>query len=331
VTVAFVTGGSGYIGTRLIQALRARGDAVYALARSDKAAKRITNAGAEPVKGDIEDPEAVRDGMRGAEVVFHLAAKTDDWARPALFEKDNVEGTKNVLWAMPYAGVERIVHVSPLGVLWNGAPVLNADETLPTPLKASGWYLRSKLDAEREVLAAAKDGIEPVVVRLGLVWGPGEPGWVPRVIDRIGTGRFKWVGTGKHLISTTHVANAAHGLVLAGDRGRSGEVYFVTDGAPVEFRAFLTRILKPKGIAPPDRSTSPGGARFSAKSGEFFFTLFNIKRAPGFTRSSLPLVSGELTVSDAKARAELGYEPVVEVDEGLRQLRSARRSRPQSL
>jgi len=326
VTVAFVTGGSGYIGTRLIQALRARGDAVYALARSPRAAKRITNAGAEPVTGDIEEPEALRDAMRDAEVVFHLAARTDDWGRSAQYEKDNVEGTKNVLWAMSHAGVERIVYVSPLGVLWNGAPIVNADETAPTPPKASGWYLRSKLDAEREVLAAVDDGIEPVVVRLGLVWGPGDPGWVSRVVDRIGTGRFKWVGTGKHLISTTHVANAAHGLVLAGDRARPGEVYFITDGAPVEFRDFLTRTLKPKGIVLPVRSASPGGARFSAKAGEFFFTTFNIKRAPGLTRSSLPLVSGELTVSDAKARAALGYEPVIEFDEGMRQLRRPRRT-----
>jgi nucleoside-diphosphate-sugar epimerase len=221
--------------------------------------------------------------------------------------------------------VERIVHVGTASVLWNGAPVVNADETAPTPPKASGWYLRSKLDAEREVLAARADGIEPIVVRLGLVWGPGEPGWVPRLIDRIGTGRFKWIGTGRHLISTTHVANAAHGLVLAGDRGRPGEVYFLTDGEPVAFREFLTRTLKPKGITPPDRSTSPGGARFSARAGEFFFTLFNIKRAPGLTKGSLPLLAGELSVSDAKARTELGYEPVIDVDEGLRQLRQPKR------
>ena len=323
-TVAFVTGGSGFIGNRLIRALRARGDAVYGLARSPKAAERITWAGAEPVKGDIEDPEVVRDAMRGAEVVFHAAAKTDDWGRPAEFERVNVEGTKNVLWAMQHAGVERIVHVSTASVLWNGVPVMDADETAPTPPKASGWSLRSKLDAEREVLGA-RDGIEPVVVRLGLVWGPGEPAWIPRVIDRIGTGSFKWIGTGRHPISTTHVENAARGLALAGDRGRPGEVYFVTDGAPVEFREFLTRNLKPMGVAPPDRSISPRGARFTARFGEGAFTLFNIKRAPGITRSALPLLAGELTVSDAKARAELGYEPVVGVDEGMRQLRAPRR------
>jgi nucleoside-diphosphate-sugar epimerase len=327
VTTAFVTGGSGFVGNRLIRALRSRGDAVYALARSDRAAGKISRAGAEPVRGDLDDPESLRDGMRGADVVFHAAAKVDDWGRPADYERTNVEGTNNVLWAMEHAGVAQIVHVGTASVLADGRPVVDADETAPPSRRPLGWYHRTELEAERAVLASRDDGLEPVVVRLALVWGPGDTVWLPRFVESVRTGRFRWVNAGRHRLSTTHVANAGHGLVLAADRGRPGEVYFVTDGPPVEFREFLTRYLATRGVKPPERRVAPGAARFTAAAGEAVWGLFNVKKPPPLTRTTLPVMGAECTVRDDKARAELGYEPVIDVDGGMKELAAARSRR----
>jgi len=325
VTTFFVTGGSGFLGNRLIRLLRSRGDVVYALARSDAAADAISEAGAEPVRGALEEPAVLRDGMRGADVVVHAAARTEDWGRPAEFERVNVEGTKNVLWAMQRAGVERLVHVTPATVLADGRPVVAADETRPLPAKPLGWYHRSKRDAELAVLGA--EGLEPVVVRPAPVWGPADPTWLPRFREGVRTGRFKWVGSGRHRISTTHVANAAHGLALAADRGRGGEVYFVTDGEPVEFRRFVSRYLRTIGVTIPERTISPRGARLVTTAGEGFWSMLAAKRPPPVTRSMFAVIGGECTVRDAKARSELGYEPVVDYDAGMQELERKRRNR----
>ncbi|HXJ63738.1 MAG TPA: NAD-dependent epimerase/dehydratase family protein, partial [Actinomycetota bacterium] len=170
----FVSGGSGFVGGRVIRDLRARGDAVYALARTPKAAERIRRAGAEPVDGELEDPEALRDGMRGADVVIHAGAKVDDWGRAAEFERVNVEGTRNVLWAMRQAGVPRVVFVSPVTVLAAGRPLVRVDESTPAPHRALGWYHRSKLESERALFGSDGEGLEAIVVRFAMAWGPGD-------------------------------------------------------------------------------------------------------------------------------------------------------------
>ncbi len=330
-TTAFVTGGSGFVGNRLIRELRSRGDAVVALARSDESARKVERAGAQVVRGDLGDPEALRDDTREADVVFHAAAKVDEWGRPAEFERVNVEGTKNVLWAAKHAGVARVVHVSTEAVLLDGGSLVDADETTPYARRPLGWYARTKRDAEREVLAANGKDLETVVVRPRFVWGPGDTTLLPRFTDAVRTGRFRWIGDGRHLTSTTHVANAVHGLLLAADRGRPGEAYFVTDGPPVEFQEMVTRLLATVGLAPPERRIGRRAARFLAAVSEGTWMLVNAKRPPPVTRAAVAVLSQPCTLSDEKARRELGYEPVIDVDRGLEELAelNARRRDPE--
>src|ERR1700681_3894662 len=110
-TAAFVTGGSGFIGGRLIERLRADGHGVRALARSSGAAERVRAHGGEPVQGELADVSAMRAGAEGCERAFHAAATLGDWGKRADFERGNVEGTSNALRACGDAGVRRFVHV----------------------------------------------------------------------------------------------------------------------------------------------------------------------------------------------------------------------------
>src|SRR5881409_1130490 len=128
---AFVTGGSGFIGGRLIERLRAEGLDVRALARSDGSASAVSERGASPVRGDLDDVEAMRSGARGCEYFFHVAAKADDWGPLAEFERANVEGTRNALGAARSAGVRRFVHVGTEAALLAGQPLVNATEAAP--------------------------------------------------------------------------------------------------------------------------------------------------------------------------------------------------------
>ena len=130
-STVFVTGGSGFIGGRLIERLIADGHSVRGLARSDQAAARISERGGQPVRGDLSDVEAMRSGAVGCELAFHAAAMLGDWGRREDFERANVEGTRNALAACAAAGVRRFVHVGTEAALLAGQPLVNVDETAP--------------------------------------------------------------------------------------------------------------------------------------------------------------------------------------------------------
>ena len=319
---AFVTGGSGFIGRRLIGELVARGRQVRALARSPAAADTVARLGAVPVAGDLADRAALERGMRGCASVFHAAALVALWGDRAAFARDTVRGTANVVAAARAAGVACLVHVGTEAVLADGGPIVNADETRPYPARPNGPYPWSKGLAERAVLAADGPGLRCLSVRPRFVWGAGDTALLPRLAGAMRTGLFVWFGDRHHRMSTCHVANVVHGLLLAEARGRGGEAYFVTDGAPVDFADFLGRLVATQGV----RARGPGAPLWAADAiaaaGEAVWRTLPFLPASGpqLTRTTVNLFFREVTVSDAKARRELGYAPVMSIDAGLREL-----------
>jgi nucleoside-diphosphate-sugar epimerase len=317
---AFVTGGSGFIGKRLIRRLVDEGSRVAALARSEAAAAKVREAGAEPVRGDLHDVGAMRAGADRCEVAFHAAAVLGEWGPWEHFERGNVTGTRNAIEACRAAGVRRFVHVGTEAALLDGTPLVDVDETAPLKPDSKAVYSRSKALAERAVVAANGEGIETVVLRPRLVWGPGDTTILPSLVESVRKGRFAWIGGGIHRTSTTHVDNAVEGLLLAAARGRAGEPYFVTDGDPVVFREFITRLLATQGVTAPDKTVSPAIARLGAAVAEGTWRVLGLRGTPPITRLALWLASLECTIDISKARRDLGYRPVVSVDEGLQGL-----------
>ena len=200
---AFVTGGSGFIGGRLIGRLTREGAKVRALARSDSSAATVEALGAEPVKGDLEDEDAMRAGAEGCKYAFHAAAKVEDWGDPADFERLNVEGTNKALRATKAAGVERFVHVGTEAALFAGDPLINADESAPLRPDSKSLYPATKAKAERAVRSASADGFETVVIRPRFVWGPGDTTVLPAIVEMVKAGKFRFIGGGHHRTSTT--------------------------------------------------------------------------------------------------------------------------------
>jgi nucleoside-diphosphate-sugar epimerase len=321
-TGVFVTGGSGFIGGRLIERLRAEGHAVKALARSPSAAEHVRARGAEPAPGDVADISAIRSGADGCELAFHAAAKLGDWGRPEEFESTNVVGTKNVLGACADAGVRRFVHVGTEAVLLAGEPLIDADETTPLRPDSPAPYSASKARAEQAVIAADRNGFETVVVRPRFVWGPGDTTLTPTLVELVRGGRFAWVGGGRHRTSTTHVDNVVEGLVLGAGRGRRGNVYFVTDGEPVVFREFVEKLLATQGVEAPSRSIPAPVAGALASGAETLWRHLPLGGHPPLTRFAYWVSAQECTIRIDKAREQLGYSPVVTIADGLAQLRA---------
>jgi nucleoside-diphosphate-sugar epimerase len=320
---AFVTGGSGFLGRNLIRTLRARGDEVRALARSDGASAAVSALGAEPfrgdLRGDLDDSAELARGMNGCEVVFHGAASLLLWDRGDESERINVGGTERALAAAKSAGVKKFVHVSTEAVLVGGPPIIRADESWPRPAHPIGAYPRTKGLAEERVLAA-NGAVQTVIVRPRFIWGPDDTSVLPVAVEAVKSGLFRWVGGGRHLTSTCHVDNVVHGMLLAAERAPGGQIYFLTDGEPTEMREFMTRLLASAGVTPSGKSIPRWLARAGAWSAETAWRLFHLAGQPPITRAEIRLFGEEVTVVDDKARRELGYAPVVTREAGLRRL-----------
>jgi nucleoside-diphosphate-sugar epimerase len=319
-TGVFVTGGSGFIGGRLVERLCAEGHLVRALARSDTAAESVRARGAEPVPGDLADVAAMRAGADGCQLAFHAAATLGDWGRRADFERGNVQGTHNVLRACEDAGVRRFVHVGTEAALLAGKPLVEVDETAPLRPDSPALYSSTKARAEQAVLAANSERFETVVVRPRFVWGRGDTTLLPVIAEMVRTGRFAWIGGGRHRTSTTHVDNTVEGLLLGADRGRPGNAYFVTDGEPVVFREFVGRLLDTQGLAAPTRSIPAPVAAVLAASGERAWRLLPLPGRPPLTRFAYWVSAQECTIRIDKAREQLGYQPPRSVEDGLAEL-----------
>ena len=320
-STAFVTGGSGFIGGRLIERLCREGRRVRALARSQSSADKVRALGADPVHGDLEDPGALRAGAEGCDVAFHAAAHLGEWGSRDEFMRINVEGTRNVLGACREAGVRRIVHVGTEAALLAGQPLVNADESVPLRPDSKAFYSATKAMAEQAVRDANGQGLETVVVRPRLVWGRGDTTILPSLVEAVESGRFAWIGGGRHRTSTTHVENTVHGLLLGAERGKPGGVYFVTDGEPVVFREFITTLLATQGVEVPDRNMPAALAKLAAPAAENIWRVLPLKGNPPVTRLAVWLSSLECTIDISYAQSELGYRPVKTIAKGMEELR----------
>jgi len=318
---AFVTGGSGFIGGRLIERLVREGWRVRALARSNSSAAKVSALGAEPVPGDLADRTGMRAGADGCEYSLHAAAHLGEWGTRAEFVRDNVDGTRNALEGSREARVRRFVHVGTEAALLAGHPLVNVNEDAPLRPDSKALYPATKAIAEQAVRAANADGFETVVVRPRLVWGPGDTTIVQSLADAIEHKRFAWIGGGRHLTATTHVDNTVEGLVLGATRARPGGVYFVTDGEAVVFREFITALLRAHGVEPPDRNMPASVARLAAGASEGIWKTLRLKSTPPVTRLAYWLSAQECTIDISRARSELGYEPVITRETGLEELR----------
>jgi len=316
-----VTGASGFIGGAIARSL-AHEHQVFALSRSERSDGIVSELGAEPVRGDITQLEA--GDLPAHDATIHAAAWVEPWGSWADYWSANVDGTDRVLVAARAAGARRFVHISTEAVLWKGQHLRDVDETHPYPERTPFLYSETKGEAERRVLEANADDFKTLALRPRFVWGPGDRTLAPEIAEMAEAGSFVWLDGGRARTSTTHVANLVHAATLALANGRGGEAYFVTDGEVSDFRTFVPRMMAAYGVSLPDRSLPGWLVRPVAMAVEGVWRTFGIGSKPPLTRHAVDLMCCDCVLRDEKARRELDYRPIIDVERGLAELAAQR-------
>ena len=311
----FITGASGFIGGAIAQSMAGKHE-VLAMSRSEKSDERVRELGAQPVRCDLAtlEPGDIPD----CDAVIHCAAYVESWGTRELTWKINVEGTERTLKAAREAGASRFLHMGTEAVLWKGQDLVDVNEDYPYPETTPYLYSETKAAAERSVIAANDSAtMETVILRPRLVWGPEDQTLAPEITAMVEKGAFMWIDGGRAMTSTTHIDNLVHGAKLVLERGRGGQAYFVTDDEVFSFRQFLPKMMAAYGVELGTRSMPSAIVRPLARLVEGFWRTFKLSSTPPLTRHAIDLMCCDCTLNIDKIKNELGYTPIISVEQGL--------------
>ena len=321
---AVVTGGGGFLGRRIVELLRERGDEVRVLCRGRYPSVEALGVLCIPL--DVCDTVAVRAACEEADVVFHVAGLTGHWGRRETFWSVNVEGTRSVLAAARAVGVRTLVFTSTPSVVGYARDVENGGPELPYAARHESYYAESKAAAERLVLAANGGGMATAALRPHLIIGPGDTRLIPSIVRRAAGGRMRIVGDGRNRVDFTFVDNAAWAHLDAADalarpEARcAGTAYFISNGEPVVLWEWLNRLLVELGLPPVTRSLPLGAARVAAGGLELLWRGLRIEEDPPITRFLAAALARSHWYDMEPARRDLGYRVRIPLEEGTRRI-----------
>ncbi len=339
-----VTGGTGFLGRRLVERLLAEGRRVTVLGRTP--APDFVTRGVTFIRASLDDTQAVIAACAGITTVFHTAARVGVWGRYEDFHRTNVLGTRALLEGCRRHGVRTFVYTSTPSVVYNGRDLAGADESLPLTTACPSPYPLTKAIAEREVLAANSPTLRTVALRPHLIWGVGDPHLVPRVLAQARTGRLRIVGAGRNRVDMVHIDNAVDAHLNAESTlmlchairdkaegaaaGAAGRAYFITNGEPVGLwdwiNGSLTALVEP----PVTRRIPLGAATVLGGVCEAAWRVLPLRGEPPMTRFIAAELAKDHWFDITAARRDLGYAPRVTMAAGTAELIAARKRAPQN-
>lgn len=315
-----VSGATGFIGRRLVTALRRQGAQVTVLVRDPGKAKALWMDGqVRRHRVDFSVGADIGAVCEGANTVFHLAGyahaeDANDDTGSALHRTVTVKGTRALLNEAVRAGVQRFVFVSSVKAIGEGSDHCLDENCRVAPTTAYG---RAKHEAEELVLeAGTTSGMHVAVLRLPLVYGPGNKGNLPRMIDMIDRGRFPPLPDVRNKRSMVHVDDVVQALRLAVESPKAnGEVYLVTDGRVYSTYEVLVLMRRALGKAEPKWKTPVGVLRAVAGMGD---VISRVQGRPFFFNSvMLDKLIGSAWYSSEKIERDLGFKPTQTLETAL--------------
>lgn len=318
-----VTGGGGFVGLAVVKRLVALNREVVVVGRHRY--PEVERLGVRTLVGDIRDGQFLLRAARGCDTVFHVAAKAGIWGGRETYFAINLTGTEQVIAACRENGVGVLVHTSTPSVVFGNHDLAGVDESTPYPKRFLCPYAASKAQAEQRVLAANGEGLKTVALRPHLVWGPGDTNLIPRLLERGRKGVLKQVGDGANLVDIVYIDNVVDAHLLAAENlgttaTAAGKAYFISQGEPVRLWAWINGLFAEMGIPPVSKQVSFAKAYWAGAVMECVYRAMAIEREPLMTRFLALQLAKAHWFSLAAARRDLGYEPKVSTDEGVRRL-----------
>lgn len=308
-----VTGAGGALGRAVVGLLREEGCEVVGLVRSDEDANAVQTSGAAAVRGDVRRVEELRDLMIGADAVLHLAAWMGSPGGMETARSVNVGGTENVLRAAAEASVPRVVIASSIAV---HGPVAEGEVTEETPLRAIGDpYGDTKLLAEMRAREVADElGVELVVLRPTMIYGPRSSDWTLKPLQAISRGLPAVIGKGDALLDAVYVEDVARAFVLAARVPEAAGETFLIGGETTDWNSFFGHYARLYGRPLRRLPAAPikAGARAAAA------VTRALTGRPVVIPEMIDVMTGHATFSHRKAAEVLGYRPRVGLEEGMR-------------
>lgn len=311
-----VTGGTGFTGKALVKRLLDDGHKVVALDYQEGLkTEELRVWGAEVIIGTVTDRDVVKRCMEGIDVVHHLAAAFRELDVPNSYYREvNVEGTRNTLEAAKQAGVKKFIYCSTCGVHGN---IDNPPGDENAPINAADYYQQTKYDAEPVVMEYHRNGLPSVILRPAAIYGPGDPERYFMIFKRVNNGFFPMFGSGKTFYHPLYIDHLVDAFMLAQEEGRGdGEAYLIADEQYVEIEDLVRRTAKALDVLVkiPHYPFLP--LIVVGHLCEKICMLFKIK-PPIFPRR-VDWYRQNRAFDISKAKMDLGYNPTVSLDEGLK-------------
>tara|TARA_B100000686_G_scaffold153032_1_gene160398 strand:- start:927 stop:1919 length:993 start_codon:yes stop_codon:yes gene_type:complete len=319
---ALVTGGGGFLGSGIVLGLLKGGYDVSVIGRRNYF---HLPESAKILKGDIRDFDFVNKSLKNIDVLFHTAAIPGIWGPAKDFYSINVQGTENIIGACRKNRVRKLIFTSSPSVVFGHSNLEGVDETTPYPENYLCEYSRTKALAEKLILNANDSNLSTVAIRPHLIWGPGDPHLVPRILEKAGKKGLVKVGEGNNRVDIIYIDNAvsAHlkaGEALTPDGNVAGKAYFVSDGKPVILWDWIDLLLNRMGKPKVSRKISYGNAMRLGFLMEIIYGFLRVKNEPPLTRFLASQLAKSHYFDISRAKKDFGYQPLVPPQEGMDRL-----------
>ncbi len=318
-----VTGGGGFVGKSIVRMLIDKGVACRVVGRNHY--PEIEAMGGECLMGDISDPETMITATKGVDTVFHVAALAGIWGSWDKYYTTNVLGTENVIRGCQLNRIPRLVYTSTPSVVFDQKNIRGGDESLPYATHFLCNYAKSKMMAEKLVLSVNCEALLTCAIRPHLIWGPGDPHLIPRLIESGREKKLKIVGLGDNKVDISYVDNVAYAHILAADnlssvKTAAGKPFFIGQEEPVVLWDWINSFFSRVGISEVTRSASFATAYRVGALLELIYRLFKVEKEPRMTRFLAQQLSKSHYFSHDNAQNDFGYHPIVSTEEGMERM-----------
>jgi nucleoside-diphosphate-sugar epimerase len=309
-----VTGGTGFLGRHLVQALLEHGHNIFCMGRDFTRVQEQLAAGAQPVHADLRVASAVIAACEHMDAVYHAGAFSAPWGRRRDFYEINVDGTEALIAGCRRYGVRRLIYISSPSVVFDGQDQHNITEFAAYPRHFASLYSRTKKLGEDRINVVKE--LETVIVRPKAIFGPGDQTLLPRLLEAAKQKRLPQIGNGQNLVDLTYVGNVVHALLLALEAPAAvGNTYFVTNDEHILLWQVIRTVLRENRLST-DLRTIPLSVALAA-AGLMELRAALTKKEPLLTRYSVQILARTQTYDISALKRDLNYAPLISVAEGV--------------